>query len=344
MQSQLHQKLRQSIDTGNINEEEFSSLALQLWQHQNSTNKAYRNYCQARSTRQKKHWLDIPAIPTDAFKQMDTPLTTRSSNSSAKTFRTSGTTGEHRGEHHFTDTELYESSILSAWQSLPALEQTFFLTPSPEEAPDSSLVHMMETLRQSLCPNAPFLMKQGNLDLDPIKEAIANQQPITLLGTALAFLHIAENENLALPKGSWCMETGGYKGTGKTLPKEEFYKVLHQSLGLEPSRIWNEYSMTELSSQFYTQGLGSTHKAPSWTRIRVIDPETNLHVEQGQPGYLEIIDLANYHSVLAIRTQDIAIYQSPLEFTLIGRDPSAVPRGCSRSTAEALEDGRSMSS
>ena len=89
--------------------------------------------------------------------------------------------------------------------------------------------------------------------------------------------------------------------------------------------------MTELSSQFYTNAIGNPHIAPPWTHIEVINPETNLPVLAGETGYLVIYDLANVDSVIGIRTQDLAIYHSPQSFTLIGRDPSALPRGCSRS-------------
>jgi len=127
------------------------------------------------------------------------------------------------------------------------------------------------------------------------------------------------------------METGGYKGTNKSLTKEELYTQFQHYLSIESTHIWNEYSMTELSSQFYTSAIGNPHQGPHWTRIKVIDPETKQPVAPGELGYLVIYDLANIDSCLAILTQDIAIYHNPNSFTLIGRDPSALPRGCSRS-------------
>jgi hypothetical protein len=171
-----------------------------------------------------------------------------------------------------------------------------------------------------------------------------------MLGTALAFLHLFElaDESLALPEGSWAMETGGYKGTDRHLEKQDLYALFEKKLRLPASSIINEYSMTELSSQFYTRGLGHPHSGPSWTRIRVIDPLTNTDALAGEPGHLVIYDLANLHSVMAIRTQDIAIrHTAPLaegnqslegnqSFTLLGRDPSALPRGCSRAADHQL--------
>lgn len=331
----LYKKLEAFILSKSPSDQAFDTLALELWRYQYDNTPSYANYCQALSV-SPENWHTIPAVPTDAFKQLDIPLTSLTEEDRQTTFRTSGTTGESRGEHHFYSTSLYETSILTAWGNLPEMGETFFLTPSPQETKDSSLAHMMETIRKKHVPDAQFLMHAGQIELTPLREAIDRGQPITLLGTALAFLHIAERQQFVLPSGSWAMETGGYKGTGKTLQKPVFYDMLHKAFGLDPDNIWNEYSMTELSSQCYTKGLDQPHTTPPWVRIRVIDPKTNQPVSAGSMGYLEMIDLANLDSVCAIRTQDIALYHSSREFTLLGRDPSAIPRGCSRSAAESL--------
>ncbi len=88
--------------------------------------------------------------------------------------------------------------------------------------------------------------------------------------------------------------------------------------------------MTELSSQFYSSGVDHPHSGPPWARVVVIDPTTNREALPGQTGMIRIIDLANIWSVLAIQTQDLAGSGSNGEFRLIGRDPNALPRGCSR--------------
>jgi hypothetical protein len=68
----------------------------------------------------------------------------------------------------------------------------------------------------------------------------------------------------------------------------------------------------------------------------VIDPETGETAGHDSPGYLEILDLANLGSVAAIRTQDLAIARGDNAFTLLGRDPGALPRGCSRRSDDLL--------
>ena len=93
--------------------------------------------------------------------------------------------------------------------------------------------------------------------------------------------------------------------------------------------------MTELSSQAYTRGLTHPQTAPPWLRALVIDPETGGEVAVGDAGVLRIFDLANVGSVLAIQTADLAVRRAS-GFDLIGRDPAAIPRGCSRRADEIL--------
>jgi hypothetical protein len=131
------------------------------------------------------------------------------------------------------------------------------------------------------------------------------------------------------------METGGYKGSGRELAKQDLYRMFEDYLGLPGEMIINEYGMTELSSQFYTRGLGSPHRAPPWLKALVIDVETGREAAVGEAGTLRIFDLANVNSVLAIETQDLAIRRED-GFELLGRDPEALPRGCSRAADEFL--------
>ncbi|MFT6793559.1 MAG: hypothetical protein ACJAR1_001555 [Rubritalea sp.] len=314
---------------------------LGLFYHQHQTNAAFRNYCQCDQLHVPLECHEIEAIPalaTDAFKISPNP-TSLATDKITTTFLTSGTTTETKGSHHFSSLGIntYDTSIIAGWKhcQLPKLHQTLILTPSETEAPHSSLSHMMETIKRELAPSATFILSDGKLDHQAIINSAKNGSPLTLLGTALAFLQLFDIlETLPpihLPPGSWALETGGYKGTKRSFTKDQLYQKFQTHLGISADQIWNEYSMTELSSQFYTRGIGNPHIAPPWTRIKVINPETDLPVIPGEIGYLVIYDLANIDSVMGIRTQDLAIFHDSQSFTLIGRDPSALPRGCSRS-------------
>lgn len=330
---------------------DFNSLALRLFSYQYQHCPAYQNYCNAKGRTPDKvsHWHEIPTVPTDAFKLPHYPITSAATDTLEPirhTFHTSGTTAEVKGHHHFPSLAFYELSIVEAWRQLqlPPLkadQTTIFLTPHPEDAPHSSLAHMMDVLATAVANERIYwgVHPDGSLRIDQIQSALSSQSPVAILGTALAYLHLFEQSPtpVHLPKGSWALETGGYKGTQRSLSKEELYRMFQQQLGLAPESVINEYSMTELSSQFYTNGIGRSHRGPNWTRIRVIDPITENEVPNGTPGHLAIYDLANLHSVIAIQTQDIAIAHDEHSFTLIGRDPAALPRGCSRASDSTMQ-------
>ena len=325
----------------------FNELALRVHAFQRRWNAPYSNYCREFGDAPPAHWRDIPAVPQNVFKHF--ALRTFPEHETVRTFRTSGTTGEGYGSHHFRSLELYEASILAGWDffRLPSGKTQLVLTPNPADSPHSSLAHMMGTLG-GLAPTGGqsfHLRADGRLDLGGISERIEiarrGDRPVLLLGTALAFLHLFEaleqrDGPLTLPPDSQAMETGGYKGTGRTLAKADLYARFYRWLGLPPDAVYNEYGMTELSTPFYTRGLGRPHAGPPWARALVIDPETGREVAEGETGVVRLCDLANVGSVLAIQTQDLAVRRAEGAFELLGRDPAALPRGCSRAADEML--------
>ncbi len=319
----------------------FDEAACEVFRYQFERNAAYRAYARAlgRTPTTAESWQQIPAVPTDAFKLRNFPLACFSSGDLVKVFRTSGTTREIRGEHWFRDLSLYENSILEGWRhaALPAPTNPWFLSQSPDDAPDSSLVHMLSTLQRHHAPAAQdrwMIDAAGKIDTSGLT---SESKPIALFATAIALLRCIESgKAVPLPAGSWIFETGGYKGLRVTLDPTDFKELVARSFSVPVDRILNEYGMTELSSPFYAWSGENQHRGSPWTRIRVIDPETGVPAETDQPGYLEILDLANLDSVAAIRTQDLAIARGENSFTLLGRDPGALPRGCSRRSDDLL--------
>ncbi len=314
-------------------EEEFDALALDIHAFQRRQNAPFARWCD--TLPEPKTWREVPAVPQAMFKRFR--LSCFPAKLTPVTFLTSGTTGETRGEHHFADTALYESSILAGWQRLrlPRLPAVFLAQP-PDEVPDSSLTHMFGVLAGRATGRAVFDMRAGAGAL----RKLAARGPCAVFGTALAFLALFERmgtERVRLPRGSFAFETGGYKGSGRDIAKAELYAKFLTHLGLRADSVWNEYGMTELSSQAYTRGLGRPHTAPPWLRALVVNPETGMEVPPDSSGVLRLFDIANVGSVLAIQTADLAVRRAD-GFELLGRDPAAVPRGCSRRADEILRD------
>lgn len=326
-----------------MNYAEFNTLALELFARQYEGCIAYRAFCNAQDAHPDaiSCFKQIPAITTDCFKSPNFSLKTGIWKSQ-HVFHTSGTTQYTTGKHHFPNLDRYAQSVINGWpeelkvrafgsDDFPLL----FLDEPAVQKPHSSLTAMMQILADHFgAPESCWLRKDdGSLDIAHLERFCNSGQKVFIFGTATAFLELFRGTSMPLPEGSIAMETGGYKATGVDLTKEEFYRLFRNHLGLEPDAIWNEYSMTELSSQFYTHGLGRDHVAPDSARVVIINPATGAEVARGEAGYLVIYDLANEHSIMAIRTQDIAIRAengSSRSFRLIGRDPAATPRGCSR--------------
>jgi hypothetical protein len=353
-----------------IGNPQFSELALELFTLQFKHNSAYRKICEARNRPPQtiEHWTQIPCVPTAAFKELE--LTSIAPDERAAVFHSSGTT-EQKPSRHFHGSEslaVYEASL---WQwfhiHFGGSGDFLFLTPDKNAAPNSSLVHMFETVRRkSGLPESAFT---GNISADGswvcdfektiqrLKAACAAGKPLTLLGTAFSFVHLAdylaENDlQFQLPENSRVMETGGYKNRSRTMPKPELHALITKLLGIAPENIICEYGMSELSSQAYSQARGFGREAlgkmiaspapkalspppfcfPPWTRVQIISPETGREVAEGETGLIRVLDLANVFSVAAIQTEDLGIRRGH-GFELIGRAQLAEPRGCSLMTA-----------
>jgi len=215
----------------------------------------------------------MPALFQAAFKHASLRVFPEEEEIAA--FRTSGTTGEGYGVHHFCSLRLYEEAILrggicwgrrgcrkSSWS--PRLPRAAFLAVAYDGDIEGaaragrSIGASIRTARWSwtVCGGAGGIPHAG--------------QPVLLLGTALAFLHWFEalkGESVALSRGSLAFETGGYKGSGARFPRRRFMRCFHQRLGLAAHDVINEYGMTELSSQCYARGSG----CPMWRRVDARD-------------------------------------------------------------------------
>ncbi|MEE2808044.1 MAG: hypothetical protein VYB73_01925 [Verrucomicrobiota bacterium] len=315
----------------------FDDLIIQAHLFQKENCEPLRNYCES-VCKEPESWRDVPPLPTEAFKDSNGKIISFSEKQIDSTFLTSGTTGEMKGSHHFCNLKLYEKSIRTSWSNLQLPELPLIcLTQSPTASPDSSLIHMLATLGGKFSINSSGHLEHSKLELIIRK----SKRPFILAGTALAFLHLFESgENIPpLPDNSWVMETGGYKGSGRDITKENFYMMINENLSVPIDNIINEYSMTELSSQFYSIGIHNIHKGCHWVKTRILKPGSDEEVPDGEIGLLAIYDLANLGSSVSIMTNDLAKRKGNA-FELLGRDKKSTPRGCSRAADEMLSKNK----
>ena len=330
----------------------FNELALKLFSLQFRQVPIYRQFCLGRQIGpgRVESWQEIPAMPTSAFKEYE--VTSLAPEERAHVFYSSGTSGQARSRH-FHDGEslgVYEASLWP-WFARHFIGESrcldmLFLTPAAGAAPESSLAHMFETVRQRWQGGKGIVLggvqADGSwvLDLEgsgrAMEECVGKGRAAALLGPAFALVHLldyyqAKGLRFALPAGSRVMETGGYKGRSRALAKEELHRQIRQGLGIE--RIVVEYGMSELSSQAYCgagggDGGAGVFRFPPWAPIRVVSAETGAEVEEGETGVLRVFDLANVRSVMAIETEDLVVRRKD-GFEYVGRAADAQPRGCS---------------
>jgi hypothetical protein len=332
-----------------IDETRWNELARELFARQFAQMPAYRRLVLGHGTSPTKlrSWKDIPAVPQQLFKR--TRLFSHPASRPGVVYETSGTTTGRPGRHYLLDTGIYQAVSVEGARRAGFFDDDLdlvFLAPSPKEAPRSSLSAMFGFWRKSLRqPLGCFHVRGGIFDPAAIREnltaAIKRGRPISLCGTAFSFVHLLEAWSglppLRLPDGSRVLETGGFKGRSREIAKPDLYRLISVIFSVPDRMIWNEYGMSELSSQAYARGTAGLHRTPPWARVLVCDPATGREVAIGRRGLVRWIDLANVDSVLAVQTLDLA-ERTASGFRLIGRMARTEPRGCSLG-AEDLTDG-----
>ena len=347
-------------------EEAFNALCLEIFAFQFERNLPYQAYCRhkGRTPNRVRSWKEVPPVPVAAFKEF--PLFCGSLEEAGVVFMTSGTTrSEKKGKHYLFGVEVYDASLKANFHRhvLPDRDRMkiLALAPPPAVLPNSSLSHYLDVVISTFGEEGSgFFMGEQGLDtpraLLALDRAVDADEAVAILATPFSLLALmddlrATGRTLKLPEGSRLMDTGGYKGKGREVSREELYAMTARRLSLPRSACVSMYGMTELSSQFYdrtlvhsAQGLPPTHtmEGPPWTRTLVLDFDTLAEARPGEPGLLAHYDLANWDSVAAILTEDLGT-QEEGGFRLHGRLKGAEARGCAAAIDELLQVSSTVS-
>ncbi len=338
-----------------LGEAEFEDLAQRIFAYQLRYDEPYTRYCASLGVTPHAlpaTWRDIPAVPTGAFKEAT--LATFDPERAVLAFETSGTT-KGVGGRHFMDTRaLYDGSLLAGFDRFMLADldggkrlRYFNFVPNPADRPQSSLGYMMgRVCAERGDGQTGWYLRGDDLFVEAFladaKAAIADGAPVCIAGTAFAFVQLCDELAkreiaLAFAPGSRVMETGGFKGRSRVVTRDQLYASIGACFGIPAERIVAEYSMTELSSQWYDTGPTRVKHAPPWLRAKVVAADGKL-VPDGIVGALVHVDLANRGSCIAVQTEDLgAIVDGGI--VLIGREHGAELRGCSLD-AEALRTTR----
>ena len=309
--------------------QEFTVFALEVFRHQYSLNSVYREFVDARKVHAGDitRVVDIPFLPIEFFKTRDVVC---GNVPPQAIFRSSGTTGTERSRHLVTDLSVYRHSFIRGFERCygsPQDVQFLALTPTPEQAPDSSLVYMIQQLMDlSNSPeNGFFLASHSGLSAR-LRQRRAPNKKVVLIGLTYALLDFAANY-----PGDYSplivIETGGMKGNRKEITREELHALLCPAFGV--AQIHSEYGMTELLSQAWSMGDGS-FATPPWMKVMIRDINDPLsYVGTNETGGINIIDLANEESCSFIATQDLGRLHDDGQFEVLGRFDASDARGCS---------------
>ncbi|HEX6863422.1 MAG TPA: hypothetical protein VF414_11430 [Thermoanaerobaculia bacterium] len=319
----------------------FDELALEAFAFQFERIEPYRRMCEGRGAvpGAVTDWRRVPPVPTAAFKSLEL-----AAEPAKEIFRSSGTTGEARSVHHHPYPDLYRLTIDASFPRfcLPLGSKTPMLSliPTREQLPDSSLSFMIDhVLARWGTPESATAFGSRGVEVAKARSWAGSRQregrPVLVLATAFALAQWLEGlERMGLrfrlPAGSAVFETGGFKGRTRELTREELAERIGTWLGV--GSVVREYGMTELTSQCYTRGLlgeaPDLFVAPSWVRVRILDPATLEEAPAGTPGLIAVFDLANLGSAVHVLTEDLGVAEGE-GFRLLGRAAGAELRGCS---------------
>jgi hypothetical protein len=329
MQAQIERLITTCIPL-NTSPVEIERMAVELakWQIRNIP-----EYGRFASSVAPKKWLDIPAVPTPLFSQVDFCICDHPK----VTYLTSGTSTGARGRHLMPDSQTADIAAKTWFQSnFPSPPRRCLgLVPDPSQQPESSLGAMI----LALFPNTIWAFSNhSGVDLEAVITELKDKRtPLFVAATALALadtldgLKELQRETPPLPAGSIVMITGGFKGHERRLSEQELIDAVRSRFGPK-IKIVHEYGMTELSSQMWDTGDGFV--APPWLHVYTVTPATGKPCSG--PGLLRFVDLANYGSCIAIETLDLGIVHGN-KVTLLGRLPGSRLRGCSLTAEEAVK-------
>jgi phenylacetate-coenzyme A ligase PaaK-like adenylate-forming protein len=202
----------------------------------------------------------------------------------------------------------------------------------------------------------------GRHEFDPfgtirtLQSWAASDTPVRIIGfPAFLFFTLERMQQtgiarLALPRGSWVVFGGGWKGhADRAVSRQEMIDRIGQQLDIGPDNIIETFGSVEHSVPY----VGCRHQRlhqPTWSRVVVRDLKTLQPVPDGTPGFLSFVSpyitSVPAHSVimgdLAVRhpagTCDCGAHATPW-FEVLGRAGVSANRSCAAAAAELLRGG-----
>jgi hypothetical protein len=122
-------------------------------------------------------------------------------------------------------------------------------------------------------------------------------------------------------------ETGGMKGRRREMTRKELHDELKAKFNVKT--LFSEYGMTELLSQAYSGTVNSRFLCPPW--MRIIGRDITDPMKKGllsETVGINVVDLANWHTLSFIETEDLGKVEKDGSFEVLGRLDNTDLRGC----------------
>jgi hypothetical protein len=310
-----------------VNGQSFEEKALSLFRFQATNNQIYGEFIKNLSVDINciSSINEVPFLPISLFKKHKIKS---GEWKPAMEFQSSGTTGVTTSKHFIPSLEFYQTHAEKCFNHFFGdVTNYHFLAflPSYLERKNSSLIAMIDWfIKRSQSPISGYYLNNEEKLLKDIRTLRENNKQTILWGVSFALLDLVERYQ---PDLSHCMvfETGGMKGRRKEITREELHSTLRK--GLNVNSVYSEYGMTELLSQAYS--LGEAFSCPPWMRVITRELSDPLQIgTYNETGGINVIDLANWHSVAFIETEDLGkVYENGF-FEVLGRIDNSDVRGC----------------
>jgi len=308
------------------NLEEFSSMAMKVFNYQAESCEVYKKYIHVTGRTQPTNIFEIPFLPIEFFKKFD--IVSKDLPENSPYFLSSGTSNSVRSKHWVLDMEYYLSSCEASYRKFignPEEQVILALLPNYLEQGNSGLVRMVEHLINLTNDGlSGFMLSELDEVFSRYEQALQTNKKVVIFGVSYSLMDLAD-KGFPLME-SIIIETGGMKGRREELPK----KLLHDYIlnGTSCKILYSEYGMTELFSQAYAKD-NLLFITPPWMKIITSDPSDPFSIVEGRRGVINVIDLANIDSCSFIQTQDIGI-NTPVGFSIEGRMQQSDIRGCNQ--------------
>jgi len=307
---------------------EFKQLALDIFRHQAGKNPVYKRYIKLLSVNpQAVNTIEkIPFLPIQFFK---TERIITDNQKPEIIFTSSGTTANTQSKHYVADLSFYRESYTKTFKQFYNQVENYVilaLLPSYLERKGSSLIFMVENwIHRSKHAESNFYLNNLEEIYNVLHQLKTQNKKVLLIGVSFALLDFVERFSLNFPS-LIVMETGGMKGRRNEMVRTELHQRLKKGFGVKT--IHSEYGMTELLTQAYSQGNG-IFQCPPWMKILIRNTEDPFsYMKENKTGGINIIDLANYHSISFIATDDLGRKQAENQYEILGRFDYSDIRGC----------------